>query len=90
MNMMKVEYKSSVFTPAGWRGVMITASAVRTSPRMVEVTNVIAIDGEPPIGYTSRTGAKRQQYNAAGIAKREVGKRKRISAIFVVDTQENG
>ena len=89
MNTMKVEYKSSVFTPAGWRGVTITAEAERTSLRMVEVTKVITIDGDAPIGYTSRTGAKRQQYNAVGVARREVGKRKRISSIFVVDTQEN-
>lgn len=89
MNTMKIEYNASVFTPAGWRGVSVTAEAERTSLRMVEVVNVIAIDGDVPTGYTSRTGAKRQQYNAAGVAQREVGKRKRLSSVFVVDTQEN-
>jgi hypothetical protein len=30
------------------------------------------------------TGAKRQTYNAAGIAKREIGKKKRINSCVLV------
>jgi len=80
-----IRYSASVFTDAGWRGVEITAEAVRTSPKMLEVLLVTEIDGEAPTGYTSRTGAKRQRYNAAGIAKREVGKRKRASACEILE-----
>jgi hypothetical protein len=36
-----------------------------------------------PIG-DSRTGAKRQKYHAAGIAQREVGMKKRLSACEIV------
>lgn len=77
---MEITYQASVFTPAGWRGVSITANAVKVSPGMAVVISVTAIDGDAPTGYTSRTGAKRQRYNAAGIAAREVGKKKRLSA----------
>ena len=84
MSTMKIEYEASVFTAAGWRGVTITAEAVKASAKMAEVKKVIMIDGEEPTGYTSRTGAKRQQYNAAGIAQREVGKRKRLSTASII------
>jgi hypothetical protein len=80
---MQIAYEASVFTAAGWRSVTITALAEKISAGMAAVMEVIAIDGEKPVGYTSRTGAKRQQYHAAGIAAREVGKRKRISACVV-------
>ncbi len=80
---MQIAYEASVFTPAGWRSVKITALAEKISAGMASVLAVIAIDGKKPVGYTSRTGAKRQQYYAAGIAAREVGKRKRISACVV-------
>jgi hypothetical protein len=50
---------------------------------MARVIKVIAIDGETPDGYTSRTGAKRQTYNAAGVAKREIGAKKRLSACAI-------
>jgi hypothetical protein len=80
---MQIAYEASVFTAAGWRSVTITASAEKISAGMAAVKSVIAIDGEKPVGYTSRTGANRQKYNAAGIAAREVGKRKRISACVV-------
>jgi len=64
---MQIAYESSVFTPAGWRSVTITAVAEKISAGMASVLSVIAIDGEKPVGYTSRTGAKRQQFNAAGV-----------------------
>jgi hypothetical protein len=80
---MQIAYEASVFTAAGWRSVTITALAEKISAGMAAVLEVITIDGEKPVGYTSRTGAKRQQYHAAGIAAREVGKRKRISACVV-------
>lgn len=82
---MIIEYKASVMVPAGWRSVWIKAEALQTSEKMCEVLNVLAIDDEAPTGYTSRTGAKRQTYNAAGIAKREVGKRKRLGSVEVIE-----
>ena len=83
---LHIEYSASVFTDAGWRGVTICAEAQHISPKMVEVTEVVSIDGEPPTGYTSRTGAKRQRYHAGGVAKRELGKHKRLSACRVIET----
>jgi hypothetical protein len=80
MNLICIEYETSVFTPAGWRGVTIRAEAVPTSAKMATVCRVVVIDGEAPLGYTTRTGAKRQRYNARGIAQREIGARKRLSS----------
>ena len=71
--MITITYNSSVFTPAGWRGVVVTAKAERLSAKRAEVVTVVDIDGEGNSGYASRTGAKRQQYNVGGTAKREVG-----------------
>ena len=81
---MKIEYSASVYTAAGWRSVTITADAAQVSAGMARVDQVTAIDGAPPVGYTSRTGARRQQYHAAGIALREIGKRKRISTCRII------
>ena len=78
--MITITYTTSVFTQAGWRPVTISAEAEQVSAGMARVIRVIKIDGEDPVGYTSRTGALRQQYHAAGIAQREVGARKRLSA----------
>jgi hypothetical protein len=80
---LQITYDTGVYTPAGWRSVTITATAKKTSAKMAEVVEVVLIDGEPPVGYTSRTGAKRQRYNAGGIAAREAGARKRLSACRV-------
>ena len=80
---MQISYNASVFTPAGWRGVTITAEAEQTSKAMATVTKVIAIDGEDPHYGMSRTGANRQKYNGKGIAEREVGARKRLSSCTV-------
>jgi hypothetical protein len=82
--MITIVYKSSVYTQAGWRGVKIKASAEKISPGMAKVLKVLEIDGEAPTGYTSRTGAKRQKYNAAGVAQREIGSKKRISAVEII------
>ena len=81
---MIIEYTSSVFTQAGWRSVTITANADKISAGMAQVVKVTEIDGDAPTGYTSRTGAKRQTYNAAGIAAREIGAKKRISTCRVM------
>ena len=84
MTAMTIKYNASVYTQAGWRGVTIKAKAEQISKGMAQVLDVLEIDGEAPVGYTSRTGAKRQTYHAAGIAQREVGAKKRISACDVV------
>lgn len=81
---MVINYQASVFTPAGWRSVTIEARAEKTSPKMAKVIEVISIDGDAPVGYTSRTGAKRQTYHAAGIAAREVGVKKRLSSCTIL------
>ena len=78
-----IDYTASVYTPAGWRSVTITAEADQTSPGMATVTKVIAIDGEAPAYGMSRTGAHRQQYNGLGVAQREIGQRKRLSACVI-------
>jgi hypothetical protein len=78
-----IDYTASVFTPAGWRSVTITATADQTSPGMATVTKVTAIDGEDPAYGMSRTGAKRQQFNGRAIALREAGARKRLSACTI-------
>ena len=50
-----------------------------------KVIAVTEIDGDEPAGYKSRTGAKRQQYNASSIALREVGAKKRISTCKILE-----
>lgn len=82
---MRIEYTASVFTAAGWRSVAITADAERVSDGMARVVVVTAIDGEDPRPGMSRTGARRQQYNGAAIAAREVGARKRLSACSLLE-----
>jgi len=78
-----ITYSASVFTPAGWRGVNITAKARPLSLKMAEVVEVLDIGGATPIRNMSRTGANRQKFNGAGVAQREVGKKKRLSACEV-------
>jgi hypothetical protein len=85
MTTLRISYTASVFTAAGWRPVTITAAAEQVSPGMARVCAVETIDGEAPTGYTSRTGAKRQQYNARGVAAREIGTKKRLSACSIID-----
>lgn len=76
---MIIEYNTSVMVPAGWRSVTITAKVEPITPKRVKVVEVLEIDGEQPCGYTSRTGAKRQTYNARSIALREIDKVKILS-----------
>ncbi len=80
---MIIDYKSSVYTPAGWRSVTIRARAEQISPAMARVTEVLTIDGETPSRTMSRTGAKRQEYWGTGTAAREIGARKRLSACTI-------
>lgn len=83
---MIVEYKSSVFCPQiGWRGVYITASAKSVSAKMIEIIGGVDINGDGDTGYASRTGAKRQQYNVGYFAEKEIGKRKRLSCVNVIE-----
>jgi hypothetical protein len=69
----------------GWRSVTIKAEAEKISEKMAKVIKVLTMDGDEPHGYTSRTGAKRQTYNASGIALREEGKAKRLPACRIVE-----
>lgn len=80
---MLIRYSASVFTPAGWRGVQVQARAERLSSGTVRVLEVLAIDGQTPHYGQSRTGARRQTYNGAGVALREVGSRKRLSSCII-------
>ena len=82
---MKIEYSASVYTPAGWRNVTIAADAERISAGMARVTTVTAINGEDPRPNMSRTGARRQEFNGTGIAARELGARKRLSACSILE-----
>lgn len=84
---IKISYTASVFTAAGWRPVTIFANACKISTGMAIVELVTEIDSELPTGYTSRTGSQRQTYHAAGVAKREIGKKKRLSACVLVGEQ---
>lgn len=83
--MLTISYNSSVLVDAGWRHVTITAIAERISDKRAQVIEVIEIDGEPVSANMSRTGAKRQQYNGAGIAKREVDKVKILSKCNIIN-----
>jgi hypothetical protein len=81
---MIIKYKTSVYTPAGWRDEIVTAQAEEISPKRVRVTKVDDIGGNGNTGYGSRTGAKRQAYHVGGIAAREVDKIKIISKLIEV------
>lgn len=83
---MVIEYQTSVKVEAGWRDITVKAVAEKTSEKMATVVKVLAIDGDEPTGYTSRTGSKRQRYNASEIAQREVGKNKRLAACVVKES----
>ena len=84
-----IRYTTSVFTQAGWRSVSITALAEPSKTgKMARVVEVLLIDGEVPKGTMSRTGAKRQQYHGTGIAQREVGANKRLSACVIVEDEQ--
>jgi hypothetical protein len=80
---MIISYSTSVFTRAGWRNVTVRAEAEQVSAGMATVTRVLSLHGAEPVGTLSRTGASRQQYHAGGVAQREIGARKRLSACRV-------
>lgn len=82
---MKVQYNASVFTPAGHRSVTVVALATKISEKRCEVDEVLTIDGETPSYGMSRTGANRQKYNGLYLAENEIGKKKNISALTVIE-----
>lgn len=84
METITIEYNAAVFTQAGFRSVTVTAQADRISPKRAKVVEVTLLDGEAPVGTLSRTGAKRQQYYAGGVAQREIGKIKNLSACNII------
>jgi hypothetical protein len=81
---IEIKYTASVYTPAGWRGVTITAKATKTSEKMALVVEVLEINGKSPKSDMSRTGASRQRFNGRGISCREVGSKKRLSACEIL------
>ena len=83
MNTIEIKYTASVFTPAGWRGVTIKATATKTSEKMAEVVEVTKIGGEDPVKSMSVSGSRRQSFNGISISQREVGAKKRLSACLI-------
>jgi len=73
---VRIQYKTSVFTQAGWRPVMIEAEAtqIRAVPEAFRVIRVLLINDQKPYVWMSRTGAARQSFNGLSIAAREVHK----------------
>jgi hypothetical protein len=84
MTNLIIEYNASVSTPAGWRSVSMTATALQISPKRVEVIEVTKIDGEIVSKNMSRGGAKRQQYDGQYFSGQEAGKKKNISSLTVI------
>ena len=83
---MVITYTSSVKVDAGWRSIGITAKAIRLSPGMCQVTEVLTVDGETPAYGQSRTGAKRQSFNGHYWVRQEIGKKKRISSCDISES----
>lgn len=81
---MKIKYNASVFTPAGFRSVTMTATAEKISDKRVKVLEVTEIDGEKVEANMSRTGAKRQAFYGIGAAAKEQGKTKNLSACQIL------
>lgn len=81
---MKVKYKASVLTPAGFRGVTMVAIVEKISEKRVKVIKVLVINGEDVKADMSRTGANRQRFYGIGAAAREVGKTKNLSICQIV------
>lgn len=86
-DVIKVVYKGSVSTPAGWRSVDFIGFAEKLSEKRCKITNITQIDGKPVSYNMSRTGAKRQQYNGRYFADAEVGKVKNISSLKIVKSE---
>ena len=83
-NHVKVEYKASVHTPAGWRSVYMKAVAEKISDKRVKIVEVTHIDDELVGVNMSRTGANRQKYNGQYFANQEIGKIKNISTLWSI------
>ena len=81
VQVVEVVYETAVCTPAGWRSETVTALAEKISAKRVRVTEVVDVGGNGDSGYASRTGANRQRYSVTGVAVREAGKVKNISAL---------
>ena len=79
-----ITYTTSVYTPAGWRSETVTALAKLLTPKRAEIVDVIDVGGNGSTGYASRTGAARQKYSVGGVAAREIGKIKILSACTIV------
>jgi len=88
MNTIIISYTSSVSTAAGWRSIDIVAEATKISAGMAQVLKVIGVNGETPKNTQSRTGARRQQFSGTGVAQREIGARKRLSACKVIELEK--
>jgi len=73
---VRIQYKTSVFTQAGWRPVVIEAQAtlIRALPPAFQTIRVLLINEQQPAILMSRTGAARQSFNGLSIAAREVYK----------------
>lgn len=84
METITIKYNGTVLTPAGFRGVEMTARAEKISEKRCVVKEVLEIDGEEVRANMSRTGANRQKFYGIGAAKREQGKTKNLSACAVV------
>lgn len=82
MTQITISYTTSVFTPAGWRTEVVQAQAEQISPKRCRIVSVLDIGGSGNSGYGSRTGAKRQSYHVGGVARREQGKVKNLSACW--------
>lgn len=82
---VKIKYRLSVFTRAGWRSVTVVATASQVSPGIAVVDNVELINGEAPAYCMSRTGAHRQEFNGFTVSSGQVGTKKRISACEVLE-----
>lgn len=85
--MLKIRYKTSVYTQAGFRSETFTALADRVSDKRVRVVEIVDVGGHGTTGTGTITGAKRQSYNVKFVANCEIGKIKRLSACEIL-TQE--
>ena len=78
--MITITYNTAVYTPAGWRSEVVTAIAKQLTPKRVRVVEVTDVGNNGTKGWASRTGANRQTYSVGGVAQREIGKIKILSA----------
>ena len=84
MTTITITYNTAVYTPAGWRSEVVTAIAKQLTPKRAEVVEVTDIGGNGKTGWASRTGAARQKYSVGGVAQREIGKIKILSACTIL------